>query len=172
VDLNFCETPVIQSLRRPWSSQTVGSRQQEASPRNEVALDARLRNLWVGQLRVNVAVVQKEGACEYIIVCPLLSLLHHTDSRHNQPEKTISITMLSNTLLTLTALAGSAAAHYKLLAPEWRGDSFEGTASQWIFPCTSFSPYLFPLRASSTQDLPPSSHMLTHPLTPLRRQRQ
>ncbi|KAG9199900.1 hypothetical protein G6514_007800 [Epicoccum nigrum] len=45
--------------------------------------------------------------------------------------------MLSSTLLTLTALAGSAAAHYKLLAPEWRGDSFEGTASQWIFPCAN-----------------------------------
>lgn len=41
----------------------------------------------MGRLRVNVAVVQKEGACEYIIVCPLLSL-HHTHSRYNQPDKT------------------------------------------------------------------------------------
>ncbi|KAF2998506.1 hypothetical protein E8E13_003931 [Curvularia kusanoi] len=45
--------------------------------------------------------------------------------------------MLSSTLLTLTALAGSAAAHYKLLAPAWRGDSFEEPASQWIFPCAN-----------------------------------
>jgi len=44
--------------------------------------------------------------------------------------------MLSSTLLAITALAGSAAAHYKLLEPTWRGDSFEEPASQWIFPCT------------------------------------
>ncbi|KAF2622930.1 hypothetical protein BU25DRAFT_304676, partial [Macroventuria anomochaeta] len=44
---------------------------------------------------------------------------------------------LYSTLLAITALAGSAAAHYKLLAPTWRGDSFEEPASQWIFPCAN-----------------------------------
>jgi hypothetical protein len=44
-------------------------------------------------------------------------------------------TMLSNTVFALAALAGGAAAHYKLLEPTWRGDSFEEPASQWIFPC-------------------------------------
>ncbi|KAJ4353055.1 hypothetical protein N0V95_003708 [Ascochyta clinopodiicola] len=43
--------------------------------------------------------------------------------------------MLSSAILVITALAGSAAAHYKLLQPTWRGDSFEEPASQWIFPC-------------------------------------
>lgn len=43
--------------------------------------------------------------------------------------------MLSNTLVAFAALAGSAAAHYKLLAPTWRGDSFEEPASQWVWPC-------------------------------------
>lgn len=43
--------------------------------------------------------------------------------------------MLTSTIFAITALAGSAAAHYKLLAPAWRGDSFEEPASQWIFPC-------------------------------------
>lgn len=46
--------------------------------------------------------------------------------------------MLSSALLAITALAGSAAAHYKLLEPTWRGDSFEEPASQWIFPCKHF----------------------------------
>ncbi|KAL1596844.1 hypothetical protein SLS59_007585 [Nothophoma quercina] len=45
--------------------------------------------------------------------------------------------MLSSTLLAITALASGAAAHYKLLEPAWRGDSFEGEASQWIFPCAN-----------------------------------
>jgi hypothetical protein len=45
--------------------------------------------------------------------------------------------MLSNTLIAVAALAGSAAAHYKLLVPEWRGDSFEEPASQWVYPCAS-----------------------------------
>ncbi|KAJ8117664.1 hypothetical protein OPT61_g1193 [Boeremia exigua] len=45
--------------------------------------------------------------------------------------------MISSTLLAITALAGSAAAHYKLLEPTWRGDSFEEPASQWIFPCAN-----------------------------------
>ena len=45
--------------------------------------------------------------------------------------------MLSNTLVAFAALAGSAAAHYKLLAPTWRGDSFEEPASQWVWPCAN-----------------------------------
>lgn len=58
--------------------------------------------------------------------------------------------MLTSTILAITALAGSAAAHYKLLEPTWRGDSFEEPASQWIFPCmrllpgTSFHLHNFP----------------------------
>lgn len=43
--------------------------------------------------------------------------------------------MLTSSILAITALAGSATAHYKLLAPTWRGDSFEEPASQYIFPC-------------------------------------
>ncbi|KAF3042658.1 hypothetical protein E8E12_005552 [Didymella heteroderae] len=45
--------------------------------------------------------------------------------------------MLTSSILAITALAGSATAHYKLLAPTWRGDSFEEPASQWIFPCAN-----------------------------------
>lgn len=65
---------------------------------------------------------------------------HGTTNLSRQTSSRISINMLSSTLLALTALAGSAAAHYKLLEPEWRGDSFEEPASQWIFPCTSLTP--------------------------------
>jgi hypothetical protein len=58
------------------------------------------------------------------------------------------VNMLSTTILAISALAGSAAAHYKLLEPVWRGDSFEEPASQWTFPCkylhteSSSTPYI------------------------------
>ncbi|KAJ4333784.1 hypothetical protein N0V87_007352 [Didymella glomerata] len=45
--------------------------------------------------------------------------------------------MLASSILAISALAGSATAHYKLLAPAWRGDSFEEPASQYIFPCAN-----------------------------------
>ena len=35
----------------------------------------------------------------------------------------------------LLALASTASAHFRLLAPEARGDSFAPPASQWIYPC-------------------------------------
>lgn len=44
--------------------------------------------------------------------------------------------MLSSTLLTLASFATLGSAHYKVLYPEWRGDSLDSeTASQWIWPC-------------------------------------
>lgn len=46
-----------------------------------------------------------------------------------------SVKMLISTILAIAALAGSATAHFKLLEPTWRGDSFDEPASQWIFPC-------------------------------------
>jgi hypothetical protein len=71
--------------------------------------------------------------------------------------------MLSSTLLTLTALAGSAAAHYKLLEPAWRGDSFEEPASQWIFPCTSLTARSLLLHKPSIQhSLPLPTYSPTH----------
>jgi hypothetical protein len=45
--------------------------------------------------------------------------------------------MLSNTLLPLLALASTAAAHFRLLEPKWRGDSFIAPASQWQYPCAN-----------------------------------
>ena len=63
--------------------------------------------------------------------------------------------MLYSTLLTLTALAGSAAAHYKLLAPAWRGDSFVEPADQWIFPCTYPIPHYLLFQNPSIQHSPP-----------------
>jgi hypothetical protein len=41
--------------------------------------------------------------------------------------------------VALTALAGSAAAHFELLQPTWRGDSFEAPASQYTFPCAGIN---------------------------------
>jgi hypothetical protein len=46
--------------------------------------------------------------------------------------------MLS-TLVTLTALAGSATAHFRMLQPTWRGDSFTAPASQWQYPCANIN---------------------------------
>ncbi|KAI4949542.1 hypothetical protein J4E91_005281 [Alternaria rosae] len=45
--------------------------------------------------------------------------------------------MLSTSLLTVAALAAGANAHFRLLAPTWRGSSFEEPASQWIYPCAN-----------------------------------
>jgi hypothetical protein len=45
--------------------------------------------------------------------------------------------MLSKSLFTVAALAASANAHFRLLAPTWRGSSFEEPASQWIYPCAN-----------------------------------
>ncbi|KAF1962678.1 hypothetical protein CC80DRAFT_487186 [Byssothecium circinans] len=45
--------------------------------------------------------------------------------------------MLINLLTPLLALAGVASAHYRLLEPAWRGDSFTRGASQWIYPCAN-----------------------------------
>tara|TARA_R110002003_G_scaffold62_21_gene5733 strand:+ start:10884 stop:11270 length:387 start_codon:yes stop_codon:yes gene_type:complete len=41
--------------------------------------------------------------------------------------------------VALTALVGSAAAHFELLQPTWRGDSFEAPASQYTFPCAGIN---------------------------------
>lgn len=46
--------------------------------------------------------------------------------------------MLS-TFVALTALAGSATAHFRMLQPTWRGDSFEAPASQWQYPCAGIN---------------------------------
>ncbi|OAK96950.1 hypothetical protein IQ06DRAFT_198930, partial [Phaeosphaeriaceae sp. SRC1lsM3a] len=46
--------------------------------------------------------------------------------------------MLS-TFVTLTALAGSATAHFRMLQPTWRGDSFTAPASQWQYPCAGIN---------------------------------
>ncbi|KFY19308.1 hypothetical protein V493_08026 [Pseudogymnoascus sp. VKM F-4281 (FW-2241)] len=40
-------------------------------------------------------------------------------------------------LILLPALASLATAHYDVIYPEWRGDSFADTASQWIYPCAN-----------------------------------
>ncbi|KFY34141.1 hypothetical protein V495_08205 [Pseudogymnoascus sp. VKM F-4514 (FW-929)] len=39
--------------------------------------------------------------------------------------------------IVLPALASLASAHYDLIFPEWRGDSFADDASQWIYPCAN-----------------------------------
>ncbi|OBT73839.1 hypothetical protein VF21_06709 [Pseudogymnoascus sp. 05NY08] len=39
--------------------------------------------------------------------------------------------------IVLPALASLATAHYDLVFPEWRGDSFADDASQWIYPCAN-----------------------------------
>ncbi|OBT98956.1 hypothetical protein VE01_02379 [Pseudogymnoascus verrucosus] len=39
--------------------------------------------------------------------------------------------------IILPALASLATAHYDLVFPEWRGDSFADGASQWIYPCAN-----------------------------------
>jgi hypothetical protein len=46
--------------------------------------------------------------------------------------------MLS-TLVAITALAGSATAHFRLNQPTWRGDSFAAPASQWQYPCANIN---------------------------------
>lgn len=38
-------------------------------------------------------------------------------------------------LVALTALAGGAAAHFRLNQPTWRGDTFEAPGDQWRYPC-------------------------------------
>ncbi|CAN9083311.1 unnamed protein product [Alternaria alternata] len=45
--------------------------------------------------------------------------------------------MLAKSFLAVTALAAGANAHFRLLAPTWRGSSFEEPASQWIYPCAN-----------------------------------
>lgn len=40
-------------------------------------------------------------------------------------------------IIPLLALAGSATAHFRLLQPTWRGDSFAAPASQWEYPCAN-----------------------------------
>ncbi|OBT67322.1 hypothetical protein VE03_02706 [Pseudogymnoascus sp. 23342-1-I1] len=42
-------------------------------------------------------------------------------------------------LILLPALASLATAHYDLVFPEWRGDSFADDASQWIYPCANIT---------------------------------
>ncbi|KAH8723029.1 hypothetical protein GQ44DRAFT_774554 [Phaeosphaeriaceae sp. PMI808] len=44
--------------------------------------------------------------------------------------------MLSS-LVALTAFAGSAVAHFQLLQPTWRGDSFKEPANQYRYPCAN-----------------------------------
>ncbi|KAF2680943.1 hypothetical protein K458DRAFT_407072 [Lentithecium fluviatile CBS 122367] len=41
--------------------------------------------------------------------------------------------------IPLIALAGLTSAHFNVLAPTWRGNSFTGGASQWIYPCANVS---------------------------------
>lgn len=45
--------------------------------------------------------------------------------------------MFSNTFLPLLALASTATAHFRLVQPPWRGDSFNAPANQYIFPCAN-----------------------------------
>ncbi|KAG9187329.1 hypothetical protein G6011_05200 [Alternaria panax] len=45
--------------------------------------------------------------------------------------------MLAKSLFTVAALVAGANAHFRLLAPTWRGSSFEEPASQWIYPCAN-----------------------------------
>ncbi|KAL5351804.1 hypothetical protein ACLOAV_003665 [Pseudogymnoascus australis] len=42
-------------------------------------------------------------------------------------------------LILLPALASLATAHFDLVFPEWRGDSFADDASQWIYPCANIT---------------------------------
>jgi hypothetical protein len=44
-----------------------------------------------------------------------------------------------STLVALTALAGSATAHFRLVQPTWRGDSFQAPANQYTFPCAGLN---------------------------------
>jgi hypothetical protein len=45
--------------------------------------------------------------------------------------------MLSTSLLAFTALASTATAHFHLLQPTWRGDSFAPGNSQYTYPCAN-----------------------------------
>lgn len=45
--------------------------------------------------------------------------------------------MLSSSLLAGTALISTATAHFHLLQPTWRGDSFAPGASQYNYPCAN-----------------------------------
>ncbi|EOD52516.1 hypothetical protein UCRNP2_696 [Neofusicoccum parvum UCRNP2] len=45
--------------------------------------------------------------------------------------------MLHKLLLTILSLLSLTTAHFRIEYPNWRGDSFEGTASQWIYPCAN-----------------------------------
>jgi hypothetical protein len=68
--------------------------------------------------------------------------------------------MLSNSLLAVAALAAGVDAHYRLLAPTWRGSSFEEPASQWIYPCAN---------VNETTDMANRKHffpLLSQPATP------
>ncbi|ELR07363.1 hypothetical protein VC83_07867 [Pseudogymnoascus destructans] len=40
-------------------------------------------------------------------------------------------------LILLPALASLATAHYSIVFPKWRGDSFADGTSQWIYPCAN-----------------------------------
>jgi hypothetical protein len=46
--------------------------------------------------------------------------------------------MLATILLTL-ALTSTATAHFRLLTPTWRADSFTAPASQWQYPCANIN---------------------------------
>ncbi|KAL5117340.1 hypothetical protein ACEQ8H_004785 [Pleosporales sp. CAS-2024a] len=45
--------------------------------------------------------------------------------------------MISTTLLPVLGLVSTASAHFHLLQPIWRGDSFTAPASQWQYPCAN-----------------------------------
>jgi hypothetical protein len=64
-----------------------------------------------------------------------LSFIHLKYPGSASITKTHIFEMLS--VLPILALAGSAAAHFRLLQPQWRGDSFTAPASQWQYPCAN-----------------------------------
>ncbi|KAF1937804.1 hypothetical protein EJ02DRAFT_355969 [Clathrospora elynae] len=45
--------------------------------------------------------------------------------------------MLSSTLLAAATFSAGVTAHFHLLEPTWRGDSFVAPASQWTYPCAN-----------------------------------
>lgn len=47
--------------------------------------------------------------------------------------------MISTNVFALLALASTASAHFRLLQPIWRGDSFTAPASQWVYPCANIN---------------------------------
>lgn len=131
----------------------------------------------MGRLRVNVAVVQKEGAYKYIIVCPLLSLpLHYTHSRYNQPDKTTKQSHINqhafqhpaHTHCPCWQRCGALQAPRARMARRLlRGARQPVDLPMYVSHSTQFTP-----TQALHPTLPTSAHILAHPLTLPRRQRQ